>query len=60
MHRKDLLVPAEILEPLKEMGVFGLSVPERSGGLKPDTTEDSMGMVRDEELSRGHSMPLAA
>ena len=54
VHRKDLLVPAEILEPLKEMGVFGLSVPERFGGLKPDTTEDSMGMVIvTEELSRG-------
>ena len=36
------------------MGVFGLSVPERFGGLKPDTTEDSMGMVIvTEELSRG-------
>ena len=54
VHRNDLLVPAEILEPLKEMGVFGLSVPERFGGLKPDTTEDSMGMVIvTEELSRG-------
>lgn len=54
VHRKDLLVPAEILEPLKEMGVFGLSVPERFGGLKPDATEDSMGMVIvTEELSRG-------
>lgn len=54
VHRKDLLVPPEILEPLKAMGVFGLSVPERFGGLKPDTTEDSMGMVIvTEELSRG-------
>ena len=54
MHHKDLLVPAEMFEPLKEMGVFGLSVPERFGGLKPDTTEDSMGMVIvTEELSRG-------
>jgi (2S)-methylsuccinyl-CoA dehydrogenase len=54
IHRKDLLVPDEILEPLKEMGVFGLSIPERFGGLKPDTQEDSMGMVIvTEELSRG-------
>jgi (2S)-methylsuccinyl-CoA dehydrogenase len=45
IHRKDLLVPDEILEPLKQMGVFGLSIPERFGGLKPDTEEDSMGMV---------------
>jgi len=54
IHRKDLLVPDEILEPLKRMGVFGLSIPERFGGLKPDTEEDSMGMVVvTEELSRG-------
>ena len=54
IHRKDLLVPDEILEPLKQMGVFGLSIPERFGGLKPDTQEDSMGMVLGtEELSRG-------
>ena len=54
IHRKDLLVPDEILEPLKQMGVFGLSIPERFGGLKPDTQEDSMGMVLvTEELSRG-------
>lgn len=54
IHRQDLLVPDEILSPLKEMGVFGLSIPERFGGLKPDTTEDSMGMVVvTEELSRG-------
>lgn len=54
IHRKDLLVPGEILEPLKQMGVFGLSIPERFGGLKPDTQEDSMGMVLvTEELSRG-------
>lgn len=54
IHREDRLVPAEILNPLKEMGVFGLSVPQRFGGLKPDETEDSMGMVVvTEELSRG-------
>tara|TARA_X000000950_G_scaffold266108_1_gene341235 strand:- start:2080 stop:3660 length:1581 start_codon:yes stop_codon:yes gene_type:complete len=54
IHRKDLLVPDEILVPLKNMGVFGLSVPERFGGLKPNDTEDSIGMcVVTEELSRG-------
>ena len=54
IHRNDRLVPEEILEPLKEMGCFGLSVPERYGGLKPDNYEDSLGMVVvTEELSRG-------
>ncbi len=54
IHREDLLIPKEILDPLKEMGCFGLSVPERFGGLKPDEHEDSVGMVVvTEELSRG-------
>ena len=54
IHRQDKLVPDEILEPLKEMGCFGLSVPQQYGGLKPDDHEDSLGMVIvTEELSRG-------
>lgn len=54
VHRQDLIVPDEILQPLREMGCFGLSVPERFGGLKPDDHEDSVGMVIvTEELSRG-------
>ena len=54
VHRQDLLIPDEILQPLKDMGCFGLSVPQRFGGLKPDDEEDSVGMVIvTEELSRG-------
>lgn len=54
IHRDDLLIPKEILEPLVEMGCFGLSIPERFGGLQPDDQEDNMGMiVVTEELSRG-------
>ena len=54
IHRHDRIVPDEILTPLKEMGCFGLSVPMRYGGLKPDNHEDSLGMVVvTEELSRG-------
>ena len=54
IHRKDLIIPDTILQPLKEMGCFGLSVPQRFGGLKPDDQEDSLGMVIvTEELSRG-------
>ena len=45
VHREDLLVPDEIIEPLRDMGCFGLSVPERFGGLKPDDAEDSLAMV---------------
>ncbi len=54
IHREDLLIPDEILNPLVEMGCFGLSIPEKFGGLQPDDQEDNMGMiVVTEELSRG-------
>ena len=54
IHREDLMIPDDILTPLIEMGCFGLSIPERFGGLQPDDQEDNMGMiVVTEELSRG-------
>ncbi|MCR8923521.1 acyl-CoA/acyl-ACP dehydrogenase [Dasania sp. GY-MA-18] len=54
IHREDLLVPNEILQPLVDMGCFGLSIPEQYGGLQADGEEDTMGMiVVTEELSRG-------
>ena len=54
IHRQDLTIPDSIINGLRELGCFGLSVPERYGGLKPDDHEDSLGMVVvTEELSRG-------
>jgi len=54
IHRQDLMIPDEILEGLKQLGCFGLSVPVRYGGLLPDDREDNLGMiVVTEELSRG-------
>ena len=54
VHRDDSMIPDEIIEGLKGLGCFGLSVPERFGGLKPDDRDDSLGMVvATEELSRG-------
>lgn len=54
IHRHDLDIPDEILEPLKEMGLFGLSIPESFGGLQENDQEDTLGMiVVTEELSRG-------
>jgi len=53
IHRDDLTVPEEILAPLREMGCFGLSIPERYGGTSPDSGEDHLTMVVvTEELSR--------
>jgi (2S)-methylsuccinyl-CoA dehydrogenase len=54
VHRHDDLIPSEIINGLKEMGCFGLSIPQRFGGFQDDAKEDNMGMlIVTEELSRG-------
>jgi len=45
IHRHDLTVPEELLQPLREMGVFGLSIPERYGGSGPNEHDDTAMMV---------------
>ncbi len=54
IHRHDLIVPREILEPLCEMGVFGLSVPEEYGGSAAGEVEGGVLMMAvTEALSEG-------
>ncbi len=54
IHRGDTMIPDAIIDGLRELGCFGLSVPARYGGLQADDAEDSLGMVVvTEELSRG-------
>jgi (2S)-methylsuccinyl-CoA dehydrogenase len=54
IHRHDLTVPESLLQPMREMGVFGLAIPERFGGSAPDTHEDTLLMVVvTEALSEG-------
>lgn len=54
IHRQDMVIPDAILDGVRELGCFGLSVPQKYGGLLPDDEEDSLGMiVVTEELSRG-------
>jgi (2S)-methylsuccinyl-CoA dehydrogenase len=54
IHRQDLTVPESLLQPLREMGVFGLAIPERFGGSCPDDREDALLMVVvTEALSEG-------
>ena len=50
-HLKDELIPMEVIEELAEMGVFGLTIPERYGGF--GLSKASMCVVS-EELSRGY------
>ena len=53
IHREDEIIPDAILQGLKDLGCFGLSVPEQYGGLLPNDREDTLGMiVVTEELSR--------
>ena len=54
IHRENLTVPESLLQPLREMGVFGLSVPEQYGGSAPEDKEDALLMVLvTEALSEG-------
>ena len=45
IHRHDKTVPEALLQPLREMGVFGLSIPERFGGSAPNDRDDTLMMV---------------
>ncbi|MGV3573177.1 MAG: acyl-CoA dehydrogenase family protein [Ramlibacter sp.] len=54
IHRHDLTVPESMLQPMREMGVFGLAIPEQYGGSGPDEGEDTLLMVVvTEALSEG-------
>lgn len=53
IHRQDLIVPEkEILEPLRELGVFGLSIPEKYGGTAPGMDDTLSMIVVTEALSK--------
>ncbi|MEN9316951.1 MAG: hypothetical protein RIS35_3344, partial [Pseudomonadota bacterium] len=45
IHRHDLTVPEELLAPLREMGVFGLSIPTEYGGTGDEGEEHALMMV---------------
>jgi len=45
IHRDNLTVPESLLQPLREMGVFGLAIPERYGGSRPDDRDDTLTML---------------
>lgn len=54
IHRDNLTIPESLLQPLREMGVFGLSIPQKYGGSAPDDREDALLMVLvTEALSEG-------
>lgn len=51
IHRKDLTVPEALLQPMREMGVFGLSIPERYGGSARERENTPMMIAVTEALS---------
>jgi (2S)-methylsuccinyl-CoA dehydrogenase len=51
IHRKDILIPMDIVSKMAELGVFGLTIPEAYGGL--GLSKVAMCVVT-EELSRGY------
>lgn len=51
IHRKDLTVPEALLQPMREMGVFGLSIPERYGGSAGERENTPMMIAVTEALS---------
>ncbi|MDP3137880.1 MAG: acyl-CoA dehydrogenase family protein [Burkholderiaceae bacterium] len=52
IHRQDMTVPESMLQPMRDMGVFGLSIPEQYGGSAPEGRgEASMMVVVTEALS---------
>ena len=50
-HLNDQLIPETVIKSIANLGVFGLTIPEKYGGLEMDKT--SMCVVS-EELSRGY------
>ncbi|MFT3977772.1 MAG: acyl-CoA dehydrogenase family protein, partial [Sphingomonas bacterium] len=45
IHRRDLTVPDALLDAMRAMGVFGLSIPERFGGTAPTQGDNTPMMI---------------
>ena len=45
IHRQNLTVPESLLQPMREMGVFGLAIPEAYGGHAPEGTDAALTMI---------------
>ncbi len=45
IHRDNLTVPESLLQPMREMGVFGLAIPEAYGGHAPEGTDAALTMI---------------
>jgi (2S)-methylsuccinyl-CoA dehydrogenase len=53
IHREDRDVPEDVIRGIAELGLFGVSIPERYGGWQQDRADDTAMLIASEELSRG-------
>ncbi len=53
IHRENLTVPESLLAPLRDMGVFGLSIPARYGGSAGEDDNTPLMVAVTEALSAG-------
>lgn len=58
IHRDNLTVPESVLGPMREMGVFGLTIPARYGGSAGETDDTPLMLAVTEALS-GASLAAA-
>lgn len=59
IHRDDLTVPEDILRPMRELGAFGLAIPERYGGVAGDDGDAAVTMVAVTEVLSEASLAAA-
>ncbi|KQT35206.1 acyl-CoA dehydrogenase [Sphingomonas sp. Leaf412] len=59
IHRDDLTVPEAILAPMRDLGAFGLSIPERYGGVAGDEATAATTMVAVTEVLSEASLAAA-
>ncbi|WP_051676289.1 acyl-CoA dehydrogenase family protein [Polaromonas glacialis] len=45
IHRENLIIPQALLQGMREMGAFGLSIPEEYGGSASNTSQDVLMMI---------------
>ena len=45
IHRNDLIIPEPLLQGMRDMGAFGLSIPEEFGGSASNTSQDVLMMI---------------
>ena len=59
IHRDDLTVPEAILGPMREMGAFGLAIPEEYGGFADSEAAAAITMVAVTEILSEASLAAA-